>query len=87
MPITKSAKKSIRQDARRRKINMRRKKQLKSILKEIRALIDEGKLKEAKEKMPQAQKTIDKSVKTNIIKENKARRIKSKLEKAIAKSQ
>ena len=87
MPNTKSAKKSIRQNERRRKINLKRKKKLKTVLKEIRSLISEGKAREAKELISQVQKTVDKSAKTNTIKENKAKRIKSRLEKAIAKAQ
>ncbi len=87
MPNTKSAKKSIRQDNRRRIKNRKRKDRLKSILKEVYALIAEGKIKEVKEMMPQVQKIVDKSVKTKTIKANKAKRIKSRIEKAISKSQ
>ena len=35
--------------------------------------------------MPEIQKVLDKSAKANIIKENKAKRTKSRIEKAVAK--
>ena len=84
MPITKSAKKSIRQNKRRRVINLKRKKALKTTLKEVKLLISENKLKEAKEMMPKVQRVLDKSAKMHTIKENKARRTKSRIEKSIS---
>ncbi len=86
MPIKESAKKALRQSKKRRDRNTKRKKKLRTILKKVRELISEGKVKEAEEMMPQVQKRVDKSVKVNLIKENKGDRIKSRLEKAIQKA-
>ena len=85
MPNTQSAKKSIRQDKTRRARNIKRKQTLKILLKKVRVLISEKKAKEVKALMPEIQKVLDKSAKVNIIKENKAKRTKSRIEKAIAK--
>jgi len=87
MPITKSAKKALRQSEARRVRNIKKRKGLKDLLKKVRLLIFGKKAKEAKELMPEVQKILDKSAKTNLIKENKARRIKSRMEKAIVKIQ
>ena len=85
MPNTQSAKKSVRQNKTRRARNIKRKKRLRILLKKARLLISEKKTKEVKALMPEIQKVLDKSAKVNIIKENKAKRTKSRIEKAIAK--
>ena len=85
MPNTDSAKKSLRQDKTRRARNAKKKQTLKILLKKVRLLISEKKAKEVKELMPEIQKVLDKSAKANIIKENKAKRTKSRIEKAVAK--
>ncbi len=85
MPNTESAKKSVRQNKTRRARNIKRKQTLKILLKKVRLLISEKKVKEVKALMPEIQKTLDKSAKVNIIKANKASRTKSRIEKAIAK--
>jgi small subunit ribosomal protein S20 len=83
MAITKSAKKALRQNISRKKRNIIRKKNLKSVLKQAQSLIAEKKTKEAKELLPQIYKIIDKSAKTKIIKKNTASRKKSRITKAI----
>ena len=85
MPNTDSAKKSLRQDKTRRARNVKKKQTLKILLKKVRLLISEKKAKEVKALMPEIQKVLDKSAKANIIKENKAKRTKSRIEKAVAK--
>ena len=85
MPNTDSAKKSLRQDKTRRARNAKKKQTLKILLKKVRLLISEKKAKEVKELMPEIQKVLDKSAKANIIKENKAKRTKSRIEKAVAR--
>jgi len=79
MPITKSAKKALRQNVRRRKMNVKRKTELKSVIKQYKKLIDTGQKEEAKKYLSQVYKKLDKSVKVNLIKKNKAGRLKSRL--------
>ena len=85
MPNTDSAKKSLRQNKTRRDRNIKKKQTLKILLKKVGLLISEKKAKEVKTLMPEIQKVLDKSAKANIIKENKAKRTKSRIEKAVAK--
>lgn len=71
-----------RQTARRRLRNMKRRKQLRASLKQIRATED----KEAAGKLlPEVQSVIDKSARNNIIHRNTARRLKSRLAKQVAR--
>lgn len=79
MPITKSAKKSIKQSLRRKKGNIKKKNNIKSLTKEIRSLVSQNKIEEAKKLLPQIYKAIDKAVKVGIIKKNTAARKKSRI--------
>ena len=79
MPITKSAKKALRQNEKRRVHNLSYKTQLKDLIKEIELLISEKKTEEAKQLLPKVYKIIDKSAKVGIIKKNTAARKKSKI--------
>ena len=83
MPIIKSAKKALRQNIRRRKINLKRKADLKSIIKQYKKLVYSNK-DEAKKYLAQVYKKLDKSAKVNLIKKNKASRLKSRLAKLVA---
>jgi len=85
MPIIKSAKKALRQSKRRRIRNIQKKKKLMEALKEIKKLVSEKKIKEAKSLLPQTYKLLDKAAKTGLIKEGKANRIKSRLTKLVNK--
>jgi small subunit ribosomal protein S20 len=85
MPITKSAKKALRQSRQRRLFNLRRKTKMKSLVKQIRDLIKEKKKPEALKILPETYKAIDKAAKRGIIKKNTASRKKSRLTKAIDK--
>jgi len=85
MPITKSAKKSIRKDKKRTKINIQRKNKVKDLVKEVRVLISQNKKAEAKKLLSQIYKTLDKTAKTGLIKKNNASRRKSRITKAINK--
>ena len=76
MPVIKSAKKKLRQDIKREKINDFLRKTLKDALKDAR------KSKTA-EKVKKAVALTDKAVKKNLIHKNKAARIKSRLSKLI----
>jgi len=83
MPNTKTAKKALRQNKRRNERNNAGKKVLKEIIKEYKKLIIEGKGAEAQAKLPTVYKKLDKAAKTNLIKENKASRLKSRLAKKL----
>jgi|GEM_PF-5055725 len=83
MANTKSAKKKIRVDARRRKINLRRKNRLKNIIKDLKKALEKSK-DEAKKIFPVLQKRVDISAKTKIISKNKANRIKSRFSRKLS---
>jgi len=79
MPNLKAAKKSLRSDARKRVVNLRRTRTMKDILKDVRTLAASGSTDEAVAKIPEAYKAIDKAVKGGIIKANNGARKKSRL--------
>jgi ribosomal protein S20 len=81
MPISASAKKSLRVSHRKRVINDRRRKALKESVKEITKLVKAGKKDEAKKLLPKAYKAIDKANKRGVIQSNTASRKKSSLSK------
>jgi len=85
MPITKSAKKSIRKDKKKTKINVQRKNKIKDLVKEVKSLIAQNKKDEAKKLLPQIYKALDKTAKNKVIKKNNASRRKSRITKAINK--
>lgn len=79
MPITKSAKKALRSSDRKRVFNLRRKKGIEHVLREIKKLVKEKKVDEAKKLLPKAYKAIDKASKHNTIGKGNASRKKSRL--------
>ncbi len=83
MPIIKSAKKALRQNIRRRKTNLKRKTELKSVIKEYKKIVGAGDKEKAKENLSQVYKKLDKAAKVNLIKKNKAARLKSRLSKLL----
>lgn len=84
MPITKSAEKALRSSLKKRSFNNHRKTVMKKNLKEIKALINEGKNEEASKILPKVYKAIDKAAKRGIIKKNTASRSKSKIASKIS---
>lgn len=84
MPNTKSAKKALRQSARRKTRNLEHKKVLKETLKSYKKIVLSGDMKKAAEQLPIVYKTLDKAAKTKLIKKNKASRLKSRLTKKIS---
>jgi len=86
MPITKGAEKAHRASLRKRVFNLRRKDAMNRVVKQIRKLVAEGKSEDAKSKLPEAYKAIDKAAKRGIIKDNTAARKKSRLVAAIKKT-
>lgn len=79
MPITTSAKKALRQSIRRRAQNLIKKESYKKASKDLRKLVAEKKLPEARALLPKVFKALDKAAKTNVIKKGKASRLKSRL--------
>ena len=83
MPITKSAKKAVRQNKRRKKGNLVYKNKMKDLIKKIRALVKEKKKEEANALLPQIYKALDKAAKVGIIKKNAASRKKARIAKSL----
>jgi small subunit ribosomal protein S20 len=78
MPITKSAKKRLRQDLKRRKRNLAYKLQIKKTIKEFKEKLKEDE-KIATSLLSKAYKIIDKAAKEKVIKKQKASRLKKRL--------
>ena len=81
MPITKSVKKALRQNIRRKKRNLIYKNKMKGLIKKVKNLVLEKKIKEAKSLLSQIYKALDKAVKVGVIKKNTANRRKSRITK------
>ncbi len=79
MPITKSAKKALRQNVKRRTRNIRKKRKIKDLVKEVKSLVSQDKTEEAKKLIPKIYKALDKAAKTGLIKKNTASRKKSRI--------
>lgn len=86
MPITKSAKKALRQDARKRERNDKVKQKFRELVKQVRNLATQKKTKEAIGLLPQLFKALDKASKAGVIKKNAASRKKSRLAKFLSRS-
>lgn len=86
MPIIKSAKKALRGSKRKKVFNDRRSRVMKESVKDIKKLITEKKTEEAKTKISEAYKAIDKAAKRGVIKKNTADRKKSRLTKMVNKA-
>ena len=73
MPITKSAKKALRGSDTKKGFNIKKKELINKAIKQVKKLVSEKKLKEARAFMPLAQKSFDKSFKTGLMttKQNK----------------
>lgn len=86
MPITQSAKKALRQNIVRRLRNRAKMESYKAAITTYKKLAAAKKIGEAKTQLAKVYKTLDKAAKTNVIKKNKASRLKSRLSQLIAKS-
>jgi len=87
MPIIKSAKKALDQGKKRRIRNIRKTKKIKNLLKEIRGLVSQKKIEQAKKLLPQVYKALDKAAKTRgLVKKNTASRKKSRIAKLVNKT-
>jgi len=87
MAITKSAKRAIRVSGRRRVKNLLKMKKIKNLLKEVRNLVSQKKIGEAKKLLPQVYKILDKAAKTGLLKKNTVARKKSRITILINKAQ
>jgi len=85
MPIKKSAKKALRQNKKRRKLNLARIDKMRQLIKKVRRLCLENKKEEAKKLVSDAYQAIDKATKRGVIKKNAAARKKSQLMRLINK--
>lgn len=85
MPISKSAKQSVRNADRKRVFNLRRKREVNEVLKQIEKFVAEKKYTEAQELLPKAYKALDKAAKMGTLKENTVSRKKSRLSASIKK--
>ena len=86
MAITSSAKKAYRSSFKKRVFNLRRKTAIDRVVKNIKKLVAEKKIDEAKKLLPLAYKAYDKAAKEHTIKEGAADRKKSRLVKLIART-
>lgn len=83
MPNTKSAIKALRKSKKRYIVNQRNKELLKAEIKKYKKLIEAKNIKEAEEQLKLIYKKLDKAAKTNLIKKNRASRLKSRLTKKL----
>lgn len=87
MPITSSAKKALRASDKKRVFNIRRKRAVADVVKEIRSLVAAKKVAEAKKLLPAAYKALDKAAKAHTLKDGNASRKKSRLSALIKKAE
>jgi small subunit ribosomal protein S20 len=85
MAITKSAKKAIRQNARRRQYNLAHVNRIKKLVKETKRFVAAKQQKEALELLPKVYQAYDKAAKFGVIKKNNASRHKARITKMVAK--
>lgn len=84
MPNTKTAEKANRQNIRRKIRNVKQKDTLKETIKDYKKLVVAKKTEAAEKQLSVVFKKLDKAAKTNLIKKNKASRLKSRLSKKVA---
>lgn len=85
MPNIESAKKALRQNVRRRAVNLNKKSAYKAAVKDYRKLVASKQKEEAISFLPKVYQALDKAAKTNVIKKNKASRLKSRLAAMLVK--
>jgi len=86
MPITKSAKKTLRQDGKKSLRNLKVKNEIKDLIKKSQRLIEKKNKDGAQEKMKAAIKAIDRAIKKKVLKKNAGARKKSRLMKKFNQS-
>jgi len=83
MPITRSAKKALRQSRKRHQRNLAVKTKIKKLQKQFRALLSQAQKAEAEKLLPEIFKALDKAAKEKVIKKNLAARKKSTFSKLL----
>ncbi len=83
MPNIKSAKKRVLTSKRKEEENILVESRMKNSIKKLEKTIKEGKVEESKELLNTTLKKIDKAQNINIVKDNKAARLKSRLTKSV----
>ena len=86
MPNLEHAIKAHKQSLKKKSKNLKQKVAFRTIIKEIKKLLEEGKVSEAEQFLAKAYKASDKAAKTGVIKKNTAARRKSRLVKRIKKT-
>lgn len=86
MPNIKSAKKALRQNARRHEMNAYYLNPLRTLTRDLKKYVEAKKIKEARETLVKLYKVLDKASKHGTIKKNSAARKKSRLTKLVNKS-
>jgi small subunit ribosomal protein S20 len=86
MPIKNAAKKALRQNIKREKINTGYERKIKDLIKKARSFVAQKKAKEAKNLLSDIYQVLDKAAKVGTIKKNNASRRKSRITRLIAKS-
>jgi len=79
MPITRSAKKALRQNKKHKARNLKYKNKIKNLTKKALVLVKESKKEELNKLLPSIYKALDKASKTGVLKKNTASRRKSKI--------
>ncbi len=85
MPIIQAQKKSVKQSAKRRVFNDRRRREMRDSVKVVKTFVAGNDAKGANEALPTAFKKIDKAIKRGVIKANTGSRKKSQLSRIIKK--
>ncbi|PIR05019.1 MAG: 30S ribosomal protein S20 [Candidatus Liptonbacteria bacterium CG11_big_fil_rev_8_21_14_0_20_35_14] len=83
MPNTRTAKRAFRKSEIKKEVNVARKRDLKNTIKTLKKIIEGGDKEAIKSQISLTYKKIDKAAKVNLIKKNKASRLKSRLTKKI----
>ncbi|MCD5408336.1 30S ribosomal protein S20 [Candidatus Bipolaricaulota bacterium] len=79
MPNTRSAKRQLRKNLRRRRRNDLRKSAIRYWRRHIQKLMEAGQLEEAQKAFPQFQKAVDKAAQRRTIHPNRAARLKARM--------
>jgi small subunit ribosomal protein S20 len=82
MPTTRSAKKRLRQNERRRQRNQATKSRIKTLKKKVRSAIESGDQAKTDSTMRECFSALDKATKKNVLHKRKASRDKSRLSRA-----
>jgi small subunit ribosomal protein S20 len=83
MPVTKTTKRRVSQNLRKKVINQKRTLKMRGLLKQANTLVLGKSKEELKKMLPEIYKAIDKAAKIGVIKKNTASRKKSRITKKI----